>query len=519
MAPRSSLSQPIVQGRVGAEGGFLSVHGLVRTFGAVRALDGVSLTLRRGEIRALAGENGCGKSTLIKVLAGVLAPNAGEIRLDGVAHRRLRPLEAMRSGIQVIYQDFALFPNLSVAENLALPGEISQRRGWIRPHLRRQQAAEALAQIGISLDPDQRVSDLSVARQQLVAIARALGQHARLLILDEPTTALTHREVQALFGLIRGLRDAGVSILLVSHKIREVLEIADAVTVMRNGRVVTEGAGADFDAARLASALTGRELGKAVLGSSTMGKVASDTPPRLEIVGLSSGNAVRSVNLRLAAGEILGLAGLLGAGRTALATALFGLRPIDAGHVRVDGRLRVLATPSDAMAAGLAYVPEDRLAEGLFLRESIERNLAAAVLPTLRGALPGLNLRRLRQLAIDEVEKYGVRTTSVMAPVDTLSGGNQQKVLLARWLATNARVMILNRPTAGVDVGARADIHAQVRALADAGLAVLVISDELSELAALSHRVAVMHAGEFVGELAGDAVTETALAAWLDRLA
>ncbi|MCP5515775.1 MAG: sugar ABC transporter ATP-binding protein [Verrucomicrobiales bacterium] len=500
-----------------SETGFIAIRDAVKSFGAVRALDGVSLGFAPGQIRCLAGENGCGKSTLIKVLSGVLRPDAGRITIDGVPYQRLRPLQAIRLGIQVIYQDFALFPNLSVAENLALPGLIEARRFQLRPAALRPAAEAALARLGVRLDPERRVGELSVAHQQLVAIARALRQQARLLILDEPTTALTHHEVQSLFATLRDLRCQGVSVLLVTHKTREVLAIADAITVMRNGRIVAQGSGADFDADALASALTGSEVGRTLPAPAPIPAPAAE--PRLETGGLCSGAAVRDASLRLAPGEILGLAGLLGAGRTALASALFGLRRIDSGEVRIDGAPVAIEAPGDAIQAGLAYVPEDRLSEGLFLPRSIEHNLAVASLSARRPRRATLDRRGMRRLADDAVAAFGIRTPSVLPPVHTLSGGNQQKVLLARWLATDARVLILNRPTAGVDIGAREDIHARMRRLAAGGLSVLLISDELPELVALAHRVAVMHRGRIAGELAGDAVTEAALAAWLDRLA
>lgn len=497
---------------------FVALHGLSKRFGGVQALDGVSLDVRGGEIRCLAGENGCGKSTLIKLLSGVLRPDAGHIEIGGSAYQRLRPLQAIRLGIQVIYQDFALFPNLSVAENLTLPGWVECRRFWVNRRSVLPVAAAALATVGVQLPLDRPLGALPVAGQQLVAIARALSRRARLLVLDEPTTALTHREVEVLLGVLRRLREAGVAILFVSHKTREVLALADSVSVLRNGRVVAAGPGGDFTARSLVEALTGRTVAGSSAASRPDGSGSDSAAPRFEVVGFAVPGGCAGISLQVRAGEIVGLAGLLGAGRTAFAQGVFGLNPQARGSVRVDGRPMALGSPEKAIAAGLAYVPEDRLSEGLFLRQSVERNVVVSTLTSLGGRLRLLNPRRVRAAAEAGIRQTAVRTSTVTQPVDTLSGGNQQKVLLARWLATRARVLILNRPTAGVDVGAREEIHARLRALAGAGLAILLISDELSELAALGHRVVVMHQGRIAGEIAGDGVGEEAIAGWLDDL-
>lgn len=487
----------------------LEADGLTKHYGGVAALREVSLSLRHGEIRCLAGENGSGKSTLIKILAGVVAPDSGTLTLAGMAGRRLYPMEAIQAGIQVIYQDLALFPNLTVAENLALNRLLARRRHWIRRREVLRIAAEAAEKIDLDLDLAQPVSALTVAERQLISIARALLQDTRLLIMDEPTTALTQKEVEVLFAVVRRLRTEGMSILFVSHKLQEVLRIGGQITVMRNGEKVAEGPVSQFSPSSLARHMTGREITSL---ASRYNFPAEPAPPRMCVDALTRREHFESITMHVRPGEIVGLAGLLGSGRTAFARALFGLNPPDQGTIRIDGRPVVVHTVSDAIAQGMAYVPEDRLSEGLFLAQSIDLNLAAARLDALSGPggmLPG---RRVQEEAAVWIQAMGIKTPSGGTPVNHLSGGNQQKVVLGKWLATRARILILNRPTVGVDIGAKMDIHRKIQDWARQGMAVILISDDLPEIAQICHRVLVFHRGRIRHELAAGEFDENSLA-------
>jgi simple sugar transport system ATP-binding protein len=467
-------------------------------------------------VHCLAGENGSGKSTIIKVISGIHRPEEGEIVLGGAAHRALTPREAIAAGVQVIYQDFSLFPNLTVAENLALAQEVRDRRKVVSPRRVRAIAEDALSRLGdATLDLDEEVGRLPVAGRQLVAIARALVADARLLVMDEPTTALTHHEVEGLFARVRALRATGISVLFVSHKMREMLEIADSLTVLRNGRVVAEGAMRDFDEAAITRAMTGGDLSDARYAWTPP---APGTPPRLALRGLTVPGEVEDVSLTLGAGEIVGLGGLLGSGRTELALALFGMRPGHRGAVLLDGQAVRLRRIGDAVAAGIAYVPEDRLTEGLFPTQTIRRNLLAASLDRLRGPLGLLRGGRGHEMAGRAVREMAIATPTAERAVSELSGGNQQRVVIGRWLLTEARVLILNGPTVGVDVGSKAAIHAKLRELARAGLAILMISDDGPELAQNCNRVLLMHRGRLVDEVAREALSDAGITARLRRL-
>jgi rhamnose transport system ATP-binding protein len=486
----------------------LSVRGLSKSFGGVRALADVSLDVERGEVLALVGENGAGKSTLIRVLSGAHAPDAGTLRLDGQELRHLSPQRARALGIAVIYQQPALLPDLSVAENVAMgdePAGLFRRVDW---PARRRRAAALLARLGLSLDPDRPARTLSMPEKQLCEIARALGAEARVLVLDEPTASLSVTEVQTLLALLRDLRMQGLAIVYVSHRLEEVFAIADRVTVLRDGAVVETRAARELDRAALIRLMVGREL-----AAQSPRAAGNPGAPVLEAVRLGSRDAgVHDVSLTLRAGEIVGLFGLVNSGRTELARVLCGLTPADAGEIRVGGTPVALVSPRQAAALGIAHVPEDRRQHGVVASMSVAANCTLSVLPQIRRR--GL-LDRSREDALAQgyVERLQVKTASLRSEVATLSGGNQQKVALARALATSPRVLILDEPTQGVDVGAKAEIHARVAELAAAGLAVLVISSEVPELLALCDRVAVMCDGTVVAVLErGEATPERLLA-------
>ncbi len=476
----------------------LEARGIKKHFGGVRALEGVSLQLQAGKVLCLAGENGSGKSTLIKILAGVLRPDAGRIVIKGEAKPFLSPRQAIRAGIQVIYQDLALFPNLTVAENLALNTFLEQRRIFLRPKSVEETARRVLDQLALKLELRRPLGELSRADRQLVAIARALLQGAQVVIMDEPTAALTHREALRLLQVVGELKRRRIAVLFVSHRLEEILAASDTIVVLRNGRTAAYGPTADFDAAKLSEAMTGRSVkSEASAPHTPLGE------PLLEVRGLTRQGAFHDVSFTLRRGEILGLAGLRGAGRGALLQSLFGLVPPEAGTVKLAGRVLHLRNPNEAVRAGIAYLPEDRLSEGIFVERSTALNLAASVLDYLCGPLGTVTPAHLRGFARKWISKLAIKSAGPDAPVGSLSGGNQQKVLLGRWLATNAELFLLNRPTVGVDVAAKEEIHRRLAAMAAQGAGLLVVSDDPPELARLCRRVLLLHRGRIEAQLTG----------------
>ena len=479
----------------------LELRDVAKHFAGVKALDGVSLSIGAGEIHCLAGENGSGKSTLIKVISGINAVDRGTILIDGVDVGTMTPRQAIALGVQVIYQDFSLFGNLTVAENLSIGAELRNRQRIVNWRRMRTHAEAAVQRLGVHLDLDATVDSLPVSGRQLVAIARALMADPRLLIMDEPTTALTGREVATLFGVVRDIQARGIAILFVSHKMREMLDISERLSVMRSGRVVANGPIADFDEMAITRAMTGTDIAEEpYLWQSPAGAQAS---PLLEVEGLTVPGELQDVSLRLMPGEIVGISGLLGSGRTELALALFGMRPRYRGTIRLDGKSIRLDSVRSAIKQHIAYVPEDRLTEGLFLPETIDRNIIASSLDVLsRFGL--MRTRAANDAAARTIKEMTIATPTGNRPVMQLSGGNQQRVVIGRWLLQEPRLLILNGPTVGVDVGSKAGIHRTIRALArERGLGVLMISDDLPELVGNCNRILVMHRGRLVEELAG----------------
>ncbi|WP_142063778.1 sugar ABC transporter ATP-binding protein [Pseudonocardia kunmingensis] len=488
-------------------GTVLAARGISRRFGGVQALDGVSLDIRAGDVRCLAGENGCGKSTLIKILSGVEVPDAGEIEIGGTTRSRMNPADALRAGIQVIYQDFSLFPNLTVAENIALAPLIANRRKLVDPRRLRARAAAVVAELGVRLDLDATVEELTVADRQLTAICRALAEEARVLFMDEPTTALTQREVRALFRVVETLRERGVATVFVSHKLDEVLEISRHVTVMRNGAVVASGRVEEFDRNSLGRAMTGRDV-----------RDQRDAPPFdetarpvLRVEGLGLDGAFEDVSFDVAPGEILGITGLLGSGRSEIAEALFGVTPAQRGRVEVGGAQVAIRGIDDAVAAGIGYVPSDRLTEGLFLEQSIADNVVAGSLDLHRSRSGLLDRARLARTIDTFFAALRIKAPSVAAPIRSLSGGNQQRVVLAKWLARAPRVLVLNSPTVGVDVGSKEEILDILRREAGTGTGVIVVSDDIPELVSVCHRVLVVRRGRIHEVIDGERVTEDSI--------
>jgi simple sugar transport system ATP-binding protein len=484
----------------------LKVEGIAKSFGGVRALKGVDLEIGSGEIHCLAGENGSGKSTLIKVISGVHEPDSGLIEIGGRRFSRLSPIEAISQGIQVIYQDFSLFPNLTVMENLAINMELMDKRVLMNYRRARSIAERAVSQIGFDVDLDERVESLSVADRQLIAISRALLQDSKLIIMDEPTSALTKKEVKALFSLIKELQSRGISILFVSHKLDEVFEISERYTILRSGENVAQGSTGELDRRAFAFHMTGREFSEG-----SYRPEGGRGEPVLSVKGLTRRGSYSDISFDLAPGEILGITGLLGSGRTELVETLFGLTRPDSGRIEIKGKPVEIGSVKEAVRQGLGYVPSDRLTEGLFLPQAIERNAVIAGLDRLVGAF-GL----LRRKAVEETTERWIRDLSIATkdpslPVRTLSGGNQQKVVLARWLANELSVLILNGPTMGVDIGSKYDIHALMRKLASGGLAIIIVSDDLPEVLACASRIIVMRDGAFVQELDPASTSESVL--------
>lgn len=489
----------------------LSARGISKRFGGVQALDDVTLEVREGDVHCLAGENGCGKSTLIKVVSGVEAPDAGVIEVGGTTHDRMSPREALRAGIQVIYQDFSLFPNLSVAENIALTGLITEGRRLVNTAELRRRAAAVISELGVDLPLEAAVEELSVADRQLTAICRALAQDAKVIFMDEPTTALTRHEVDALFRVVHTLQQRGVALVFVSHKLDEVLEISQYVSVFRNGRMVASGPVSGFDRASLGRAMTGRDVHDERLAP----ELPASAEPVLEVEGLGVDGVFADVSFTVRSGEILGITGLLGSGRSEIAEALFGILPADRGRVRVAGREVRIHRVKDAVGAGIGYVPSDRLTEGLFLDQTIADNVVAGSLDLHRARFGLLDRARLRRTIDSFFTALRIKAASVQAPIRSLSGGNQQRVVLAKWLARGPRVLILNSPTVGVDVGSKEEILDILRKESAAGKAVIVISDDVPELISVCHRVLVVRRGRIHDVLEEERMTEESILAGL----
>jgi len=515
---------------------------VTKSFGAVRALKGVSFDLRPGEVHALLGENGAGKSTLIKIITGAHQPDSGTIQINGERIAHLTPAGAHKLGIACIYQQPALFPDLTVAENIGLrlePASALRKVNWSARHTR---AAELLQRIGANISSDTEARSLSMPEQQLVEIACALGAGARIVIMDEPTSSLTQKEVELLFTVVRELRSSGVGVIYISHRLEEIFSLADRVTVLRDGesvgtRRVGSSRGNEAPTEKLETRNPKPEVAQGLLTSAAtineaelirmmVGREVSQIYPPAEgapgdvVLSLKnlgcSFSGVRDVTLDVRAGEVVALAGLVGAGRTELARILFGITPADSGEIILNGQLITIHSPREAVAHGIAYVPEDRRRHGVILDMPIAQNMTMAI---HRQIFPGSWLRfgKERQLAREFIRDLDVKTYGPAAPGHSLSGGNQQKVSLARWLATKPKVLVLDEPTQGVDVGAKSEIHRIIRSLAKQGLAVLMISSDLPEVVGMSDRIAVMRGGTIVAMLPARSNAHEVMAAALGQ--
>jgi ribose transport system ATP-binding protein len=489
----------------------LQARGIRKAFPGVQALDGVSLSVSAGEVLAVLGENGAGKSTLMKILAGIHAPDAGEMLLDNEPVRFSGVAEAMARGIVLIHQELNLAGNLSVAANLFLGNEELRGGllGWLDRRGMNERARRLLERVGLDVAPSRLVADLPLGQRQMVEIARALSRKARVLIMDEPTSSLTQRETERLFEVIAELKRSGVAVLYISHRLMEVQTVADRVVVLRDGRNSGELARAEISHRRMVELMVGRDLKQFFRRGHAIQE--TEHPIRLEVRDLCyRGGPQNPVSFAVRGGEIVGMAGLVGAGRTELAEALFGLRPLVRGEVQLDGRPVAIRSPGDAVAAGLLLAPEDRRQFGLVLEESVQHNLG---LPNLdrNSRLGMVSLRRESEMARRLCERLRVRTPCLSQPVGLLSGGNQQKVVFGKWLARQPRVLILDEPTRGVDVGAKSEIYALMDELAAAGIAIVMISSDLEEVLGMSDRVLVLHEGRLAGELPRPALSEQAI--------
>jgi ABC-type sugar transport system ATPase subunit len=489
---------------------FVEARGLCKSFPGVVALDEVDFHVRAGEVIGLIGKNGAGKSTLIKVLAGAVAPDVGEILLDGAPLQLSSPHDAQRAGLAFVHQELTDIPNLSVADNVVLGSGYPRRGPFVAQREVRRRALATLEQLGVRLAPDAPVRGLSAVNRRVVMIARALAQRARMLVLDEPTASLTHEEIGHLHAVIRALSSSGVAVVYVSHRLEEILSLTQRVVVMLEGRAVADRPIGDVDRRQLIELITGN----AAPVAETIAHPRADALDGREIVlqaeNLAAGGRLRGASLTARAGEVVGLAGLMGSGRSTLGRVVAGAQRPSGGRLFVGGRPLVARSPADAIRAGIIHIPEDRRAEGNLLDFSVRENITLSGLRAFRVArrVPIPSRRRERRVAADRIERLRIKVRDAETPARWLSGGNQQKVLLARWLDHDARVYVFDEPTQGIDVEAKEEVFGLIAGLAEAGKAILLISSDFSELVRVCHRVVVLREGEVAAELAGPAIRD-----------
>lgn len=482
---------------------FLVMKGVNKHFGGVHALKDVDFELKKGEIHCLVGQNGSGKSTLIKIISGVVKPDAGSyMEIMGKKVTNFSSHLSMESGIRVIYQDLSLFPNLTVAENIAFDintEHTAKKIDWKHMY---ETAAAALARIEVDLDLDMAVEELSIADRQLVAIARALATNAKLIIMDEPTSSLTRKEVDILFGITKDLQAKGMTIMFVSHKTDEVMEIAERVSVIRDG--VSRGTvdRAEIDDAKLVYMISGQNIQHEQRLAQPGGEVL------MEVKNLTRDGQYEDVSIKLHKGECLGIIGLLGSGRTELALSIFGMNPPDAGEIFVEGRKKDFKSNKDAIKSRIGYVPEDRLLQGLVIDQSIENNIAITIIDRLKNKLGLINNKQKRQIALDWIDKLNIFSAVPQVNASAMSGGNQQKIVISKWLATHPQILILDQPTNGIDVAAKDAIYTIINELARDGLGIILISDEVAEVYYNCTRALIMHKGKIIQEVDTSKTTE-----------
>lgn len=482
---------------------FIKLENVSKTFPGVKALDKLCLEVKKGEVHALVGENGAGKSTLIKILSGNIKPDPGaKIEIDGELCQSLTPISSIQKGIIAIYQDFSLFPNLSVAENISISNELEKEKRQISWKEMRQMAKKALDTLGVDIDTDVQLETLSTAKQQLVAIARALACEAKLIIMDEPTSTLSKSEVETLFNIIRNLKSRGISVLFVSHKLEELFEVSSIFTVLRDGQYIGTYPREEIDNEKLINLMVGRKVEFLHQGAEKIGETV------LEVKNLSKYGCFKDISFVLRKGEILGITGLVGAGRTEVVQAICGIDKADSGEIAIDGKKIRINTMADAVKNGIGYIPESRLTEGLILSKDVDDNITVTVLKKLRGRNGLVSLKRKKKTACEWISKLNIKPGYPDMEAQKLSGGNQQRVVIAKWLATDPKILIVDEPTNGIDVGAKSEIHNLLRELASKGMGIIMVSSELPEVLSISDTVLVMRRGRINAVFDGATATQ-----------
>lgn len=469
----------------------LLAKNISKSFDGVQALKNVSIEIEKGKIKCLAGENGCGKSTLVKILSGVYTPDEGEITIEGKKYSSLTPITAIEEGIQVIYQDLSLFSHMTVAENIAMNKMLYLKKKLVNWDEINRIAKEQLEKIGATLDLQTPIRNLSIANRQLVAICRALSLEAKILFMDEPTAALTKKEVDRLLSIVLGLKEKGISVVFISHKLNEVFQISDSITVIRDGNKIGDFTSDELNPKSLSYYMTGREI-----GYKRYKKANDDSSNILEVKNLSKKGMFEDINFTVNKGDILGITGLLGSGRTEIALSLFGLNPPDSGEVLIENKPVKISSPAEAMKHGIALLPEDRLSQGLFLESSAKTNITVTILDKLKSSLGIVDKNKEKEISINTVKDVNVNNKNIDLHVKKLSGGNQQKIVLGKWMVTDPKLFILDTPTVGVDIGSKSEIYEKIQESAAKGMGIIIISDEIEEILANCNKAIIMHEGK-----------------------
>ena len=485
----------------------LTMHNISKNYGGVHALKSVDFSIKKGEVHCLVGENGSGKSTLIKIISGVVQPEKGaEIIINHQKENHLTPIKSIQKGIQVIYQDLSVFPNLTVGENIFVNYYTKGGIQWVDWKNIKNVARETIKKVKVNLDFNETVGLLSIADRQLVAICRAIATNAQLIIMDEPTSSLARHEIDALFSVIQQLRSAGITVLFVSHKLDEVMEISERVTVLRDGSKVGLFKRTEIDDKKLSYLMTGKEFVQKKLSEKVENRKAL-----LEVKNLSKKNEYKDINFKLHQGEILGIAGMIGSGRTELAFSLFGMNPPNHGQILLEGKQVYFKSNESAIEAGIGYVPEDRIEQGLIMEQTIKNNVTVTIFEKLLNHLKMIDQKKQQITVQHWINTLSIRTSSIENPVKTLSGGNQQKIVLSKWLATNPKILILDSPTVGVDIAAKNSLYQIMRELSQRNIGIILISDEVPEILYNCHYILLMRKGRIVETFQPEEVTEKEL--------